>query len=481
MSARAIGSSTRGPIPAFRFSTEGNTLLKDGINRVAREQMDSLLPVSADTRPWRVRAEEILPPPTAPGIPAPPAGRGMTDAAYATWADEWRTINADHVSKMDDWRNVKIPDEIGTLQRTAETELLEQLRMQSGLGSIDDVRTATGLDFRRTLSGAPNEAAAQRVLRGKKSITRLAAMTDQQNAAQEFMEKVVRENDDIKKLSNPNAYGKAKSKLTFKQKLSGAKTFLRSNWKSLAANIIGGVATGVLADYLGSLGREMYWKGTTPLTEGQTGISGSKKTLGVSEKDLLNRPIVNIDELRNGTTYKITAAVDNFGRISFAFYEVPNEELGKMTEEIMKNPKALWEGDCKMFATDPAPKSIGSLVPEEKDGIPAALRLGYYNNAITIFDLAHKFKPPLPEWIIMAVLSVEPSKIPECNMPNNWYLEMSEEKRKTWLKCTVKQIKEKGVATNASGKSLYKGLELRETLKKQLEVWEKTQWVKKVA
>ncbi|MDP6671191.1 MAG: hypothetical protein QGI60_05270, partial [archaeon] len=475
---RIIGGSTKGPIPAFKFSKEGNDLIKKGITSVASENMDSMFLPPTDARDWALIAEDSIPPPATPTGVLPPGGKGMSDNAYKAYIKQVEKTNATHAAELKKWRNTKIKPKITALQEQARIRILEQMKTRAGLNSIDDVERLTGLNFKSTLAGAPNEAAAQTALRGKKSVARLAAMTNKQGAAQEFLVKSVQENKNVQQIANPKAYGK---RLTIKQKFAGAKSFLASNWKSLAVNIIGGVATGVLADYLGSLFQENYWKSTTPLKEGQTGITGSKKTLGVSEKDLLNRPIINIDELRNGTTYKITATVDDFGRIGFAYYEVPNEELGKMTEAIKKNPKMAWEGDCKMFATEPAPKSIGELVPEEKDGISAALRLGYYNNAIAIHDLSHKFKPPLPEWIIMAVLSVEPSKIPECNMPNNWYLEMSEEKRKTWLKCVVKQIKEKGVATNAGGKSLYKGVELRETLKNQLDIWEKTQWVKKVA
>jgi len=443
------------------YNTELQSLQRTGLGAARNAHLDDVLPLAGDNTAFRSLAEGM-----AGAKPAMPPTSGR--AATAAWAQ--------YTSDMAAWNGNVIAAE-NTLVKSTTDEILTKLRSATGKSDASIFselgignRAAFEATFVRT---AGTKAGAYGAVRGSANFSLLAPISDarQIEAAQGVFKKVVEENSDVKKMISPKVYGDPQLK-TFGDKLKNIGGFLRANWRSLAGNLLLGIGSGIIADYLGSLGHELYWKSSEPIKQGAVSVSGAAG--GASEKTLLNRPIVGIEQLRNGKTYRITASIDIYNRISFRFFEVPEADFPAMAEDLKKHPEKEWKGDCKMFANRPAPQAIGDLFVEEKDQLPRALKLAYYDNVEAIYGSSRSYDPPIEEWIIMAVLGVDPSQIQGCAIPKQWYLEPSKEKRSGWIGCAVRQIKALGPS------NVYSKAELKNTLNEQFDAWKKTAWNAKV-
>lgn len=249
---------------------------------------------------------------------------------------------------------------------------------------------------------------------------------------------------------------------------------LRANMGNVLKNVGLGLAGSVVAQVGGWAAWDFYWTYVADKGPGDNGmitVEGTDQQFP-SDRTLLGKPIINLDELTNFTTYKIEIEKSHAGRIQFYFTEVKVDDkkaMEEMKETLNKNPEMEWKGDCKKFGQLPAPKILGTcaeaLIPDEGDGIAIAMWKAYYDNEETIYTLSRNFSVPQHE--IMAVLATEPTKLVP-DMPQNWYLH-GEEKRKGWLGQIVTRIKAKGI------NSVYDSMASNIVLKAKLKIWERTQ------
>jgi len=247
-------------------------------------------------------------------------------------------------------------------------------------------------------------------------------------------------------------------------------------------NILRNVATGfgiaIAAHLTGIAAWDIWWDEiVTPDLSEEEKVSIGGQEFTPSEV-LLNKPIINLEELTNFTTYKIVAKKSLTGRITFSFYPVKKEAGYKeMQEYLEKNPEKEWKGDCAKFGSVAAPKILGTcsdtLIPDEGDGLDAWMWAAYYDNQETLYAASRNYG--IPQYMIMAVLATNPNKIIS-TMPPNWYLE-EETKRTPWIIQIAEAIDLAVGSKELSDESIldvYKQKEYKELLEKKLERWNKT-------
>jgi len=327
--------------------------------------------------------------------------------------------------------------------------------------------------IRRRFAEEASEQAAVRKIREMKSIQKAVGIAkDKQVAvAKKIMKEIDIEDDfgKMKKFSKVDLKGMKPAQL--KETAGKIKNAFRTSWGTMMKNIGLGLAGSVVAQIGGWAAWDIYWEfmgDKAPGDEGSITIDGKEFP---SDRALIDRPIINLDELMNFTTYKILVSKNSVGRIRFEFIPVrvtDEKAMKEMEEALKKDPSIEWKGDCKKFGQMPAPKVLGtcseSIIPDEGDGILVTMWKAYYDNEDTIYSLSKAVG--VPQYQIMAVVATAPNELVS-NMPPNWYL-YEEDKKDSWLNEIALLIKGKGIA------NVYSSSDSKAILERKLKIWEKT-------
>jgi len=480
------GSNFKASSVGKEYAKLGQAAAKEGLplQGLSTESFESL----ANVKTIAEMNKFPTPPPTAlqPFQPSTIRG-GDLDTAFAEYTKNAKKIAGYNQTEMDNYLkiqrnkwNTAYPKQLTNVQNEASERAfasLDDLGVKVDPKMRQMVRKSYGLDkaSSRAANGRLTESQAIRTLRAKKPIQ--TAIGDAVESRVKVVEGVLKKSQFYDDIDDMKRFATLKGQ-SVKNQVNTVKTVMKTNWGTMMKNIGLGLGTSIAGQIGGWALWDLYWN-----TWGNKGVGDEGKiTVGgqefASDRVLLDKPILNITELMNFTTYKIIVSKTTTGRVEFKFSPIrPDDEkaLEEMKKYLAKSPTKEWKGDCKKFGRIPAPKLLGtcndSLIPDEGDAITVALWKAYYDNEETIYTLSKKHK--IPQHEIMAVLATSPTNLVS-GMPPNWYLE-EENKRNLWLKDLVNVIKANGID------NIYTDLGSKNVLERKIKVWQATKCSVKIA